>query len=117
MLRFDTFQDLFFPYEIYSTEDEAKKLSSWFEVKGIRKRDWKTAIGDRKDDESLEEAELSRCCANISEARDLLLLCQKNSGLIQRDVNQLHYLLKGHEAPLHKPVLDKILAKLKLPKW
>src|SRR3989344_2117327 len=65
---------------------------------------WKRAIGDRdmKDENSLYDIDnsgLPSCCADISEARDVLLYCQKQKGLIVYDRDWLKELLDGHEHP------------------
>ena len=114
----DSIDLLFSPNEIYESEELAKELAQWHPVSDFSEADWKQAIGDRRDDQSLDESELSRCCALISNIRDLLLKCQEDGGLIERDVRILRKLLKEHEYPLpngHRPAnLDKVLGQLGL---
>lgn len=88
------------------------ELNEWHPVKGLTDEDWKKAIGNRDDFESLENCELSCCCAVISEIRDILLECQKNSGLIERDVRTLCQYLGEHDIPLKRKNLDKIFEQL-----
>lgn len=97
--------------EVY-TEEEVKELVKWHPVKGLAKEEWKKAIGGRDDAESLENCELSRCCAVISDTRDLLLKCQEEGGLIERDVRTLCQYLGEHELPLKRKNLDKIFEQL-----
>ena len=64
---------------------------------------WRIAVGDRDvQDEnspySLENCNLSPCCADISEARDILLLCKKEGGLIVHDRDEMaRYLFESHD--------------------
>ncbi|MEK6969849.1 MAG: hypothetical protein AABW48_05470 [Nanoarchaeota archaeon] len=62
---------------------------------------WRLAIGDRTvTDEnspySIENCGLPRCCANISEARDILSFCRRNSGLIAHNRDELSNLIEEH---------------------
>lgn len=104
--------------EVYATEELAGELAQWHPVSDLSEADWKQAIGDREDDASLEECELSRCCAVISAIRDLLLKCQEDGGLVERDVRTLRQLFGEHEYPLpngQRPAnLDKIVGQLRL---
>ena len=109
----------FRPGEVYATEAQATELAQWHSVGDLPEADWKQAIGDREDDESLEECELSRCCAVISSIRDILLKCQEDGGLVERDVRALRQLFSGeHEYPLpngKRPTnLDKIVGQFGL---
>ena len=108
----------FRPNEVYATEELAREFAQWHPVIDLSEADWKQAIGDREDDENLEECELSRCCAAISAIRDLLLKCQEDGGLAERDVRNLRQLLGEHEYPMHngqRPAnLDKIIGQLGL---
>ena len=108
----------FRPNEVYATEELAKELAQWHPVNDLSEADWKQAIGDREDDESLEECELSRCCVAVSAIRDILLQCQEDGGLVERDVRALRQLLGEHEYPLpndQRPInLDKIVGQLGL---
>lgn len=106
----------FRPHEVYASKELAEKLAQWHPVSDLSEEEWKMAIGVRDDDESLEECELSRCCATISSARNILLKCQKDGGLIERDVQSLCALLSGHGYPKpggQRPAnLDKIVGQL-----
>lgn len=111
--------DHIFPLnEVYATEAIAKELAQWHPVADLLEAEWKQALGDRDYDESLDECELSRCCGKISDIRDLLVKCQENSGLIERDVRTLRQLLNNHEYPMpngERPVnLDKVITQLGL---
>lgn len=103
---------------MYATEAQAMELAQWHPVSNLSEAEWEQAIGNREDDDSLEECDLSCCCATISAIRDLLLKCQENYGLIEREVRTLRQLLGEHEYPMpngERPVnLDKIIGQLGL---
>ncbi|MFA5987126.1 MAG: hypothetical protein WC797_00530 [Candidatus Paceibacterota bacterium] len=108
------------PDEVYATKEVAEELAKWYPVKDVSEAEWKQAIGDRQDDESLDSCELPSCCANISDARDIFAKCQQKGGLIERDVRRVRGLLEGHypvPSGDSKPTptsLDKIMAQLGL---
>jgi len=86
--------------DFYEDKDKAKEASKFLEVK-VDEETWKIAIGDREaEDENspynLQNCNLSICCADISEARDILIFCRKYNGLIAHDRNELADLVNGH---------------------
>ena len=89
----------FYPYEVYPTQKLPNELAQWHPETLLTTTEWKQAVGDRDDEASLEECELSPCCATISHIRDLLLKCENDSGLIERDVRRLRELLDSHRHP------------------
>jgi hypothetical protein len=115
-MNLDGPDDSFPPHEVYASELAAQELAAWHPVDDISELEWKQAIGDREDDDSLDECELSRCCTTISRTRDILAKCQENSGLIERDLRILKELFKNHEYPspngLRPQNLDKIIGEL-----
>lgn len=100
--------------EVYATEHEAKVLAKLHAVEDVSEEDWTKAIGNPDDEESFEKSELTPCCAEISNLRDLLMKCRKNKGLIERDMITLRrFCLKGSHMPTNPiPTLKKILEKL-----
>jgi hypothetical protein len=107
-----------YPHDkVYSTKEEAETLAKWHPVENISLEEWERAIGNRENDDSLDTCELSRCCAIISDIRDILLDCKENQGLIERDLLKLSDLLKSHDFPLYENLLpdgqgSKNLAKI-----
>ena len=84
------------------SQKKAKKASRFLEV-NLNEEAWKIAVGDRDVEDknspyNIENCNLPRCCANISEARDILLYCKKNNGLIVQDRDKLTGILfEGHD--------------------
>jgi len=82
--------------------NKAQEESRFLEVK-LDEESWKIAVGvrdlhDENSPYSLEHCNLPPCCANISEARDILNYCKRNNGLTIHDRNELTKLLfEGHE--------------------
>jgi hypothetical protein len=105
------------PFEIYSTEAEAQELTVWHAV-DVTKKEWRLAIGSRENEKSIDLCELAPCCANVSSIRDVLLVCQRDGGLMERDRQKLGHLLGQHEYPMpggKRPEnLDKIIGQLNL---
>lgn len=63
---------------------------------------WSFAIGDRDDKDpnsrfNIDNCDLASCCANISDARDILLFAKREGGLIEHDRKTLAKLLESHE--------------------
>ena len=114
----DKFDTLFPPYRVYATKAEVEKLAKWHAVNNISEKEWKKALGNRDDESSLDTCEFQRCCANIADIRSLLYKCQKNGGLIERDVQNIRDGLKGHGHQMSKrketPIFNKIAEKLGL---
>lgn len=86
--------------DFYSDKNKAQQASEFLEV-NVEEEAWKLAIGDRSiEDENspylLGNCNLSLCCANLSEARDILLYCKNNKGLVVHDRDELAGLLNGH---------------------
>lgn len=98
--------------DFYTDAEKAKKASRFLRVK-MDDESWKLAIGDREvEDENspynIENCKLPLCCGNISDARDILLYCKKEGGLIVHERNTLAELITAHgleyesECPLRK---------------
>ncbi|MBR9691420.1 hypothetical protein GOV06_01415 [Candidatus Woesearchaeota archaeon] len=109
-IRRGTEQDLVYlvkECDFYVDREKAEAASKFLEVKADEET-WKLAIGDRKveDEDSpydLDNCGLPRCCANISEARNILLYCQEEGGLIAHDRdNLLSLLLDRHDLEFEK---------------
>jgi hypothetical protein len=105
------------PFEIYSSEAEAHELATWHAVT-MTQKEWVRAIGSRQNEKSIDRCELAPCCANVSAIRDMLLRCQRDGGLMERDRQKLGHLLDEHEYPMpngKRPEnLDKIMGQLNL---
>ena len=88
--------------DFYEDKKKAQEASRFLEVI-LDEEAWRIAGGDRdsQDENSpynLENCNLPPCCANISEARDILLYCKRNSGLIVHDRDEMtRYLFEGHD--------------------
>ena len=88
--------------DFYEDQRKAQEASKFLEVI-LDEEAWRSAVGDREvQDEnspySLENSNLPPCCANISEARDILLYCKRNGGLIVHDRDEMAgYLFEGHD--------------------
>lgn len=114
----------FLPHEVYGTEAEVQTLIEWHPVSDVSNEEWLKALGKRSADgdsveesESIENCELARCCANVSDSRDLLYRCQEDGGLIERDLRllkaslgrDLHGLLAtNHPRPILKKIFDQL---------
>ena len=88
--------------DFYDDQKKAQEASKFLEVT-LDEEAWRIAVGDRKvkDEKSpynLENCNLPPCCANISEARDILLYCKRNGGLIVHDREELRRnIFHGHD--------------------
>src|SRR3989344_6162959 len=87
--------------DFYPSKTQATHASCFLEVR-VNEETWKLAIGDRKVEDdtspySLANSGLGVCCANISEARDILSYCRGNSGLMVHNRDELSSLLTIHE--------------------
>ena len=106
--------------DFYDDQKKAQEASKFLEVR-LDEEAWRIAVGDRdsQDENSpynLENCNLPPCCANISEARDILLYCRRNSGLIVHDRDELTGLLfEGHdfEYDAQSPI-EKIFEQLQV---
>jgi hypothetical protein len=96
---------------LVKTEEEAKRLTQFHKVE-LTDEQWYQAIGDRDEDESLEDCELSDCCSTISEIRTLLITCKENKGLIVWETEILQSLLSDHSSYEQTQILDKIFKQL-----
>src|SRR3989344_6957234 len=101
----DDFELTFSVHEsnICADRQKAEEYSKFLSV-DVDDEMWKRAIGNRdmKDENSpygIDNSGLPSCCADISEARDVLLYCQKQKGLIVHDRDLLKELLDGHGHP------------------
>ena len=77
----------------YTDKKQAQAASRFLGV-ALDDESWKLAIGDREiEDEdspySLSNCNLGICCANISEARDILYLCREQKGLLVHDRDEM----------------------------
>lgn len=114
-------QDAVIPLELwekdfYANLKKAETAAKFLAVKADEKT-WKLAIGDRDDEDEKSpyntgNCDLKPCCANISEARDILIYCRKNSGLLVHDRNELKRMFEGHGYGGNS--LSKILSQLRI---
>lgn len=101
--------------DFYADINKAEKSSKFIAV-NVDEETWRLAIGDRmiKDENSpynIYNCGLTACCANISEARDILTLCKNEGGLILHEITNLNELLKSHGFKSNKK-LETILSQL-----
>ena len=106
--------------DFYEDQKKAQDASRFLEVV-LDEEAWRIAVGDRdvQDEDSpysLENCNLPPCCANISEARDILLYCKRNSGLIVHDRDEMaRYLFEGHDFGYNaQSPIGKIFEQLKV---
>lgn len=108
--------------EFHATEAEALQALTFYAV-DCSAEDWQKitgmlADGTRVEDDnnpqlaSIDNSELTPCCANISDVRDLLFKCWQQGGLYQLDRDTIGVLLAGHESPLTLLRLRKVLKQL-----
>ena len=104
-------------YRIFTKESEAKDRSLFINI-DIDKVEWDEAVGDRENEETIEECELSPCCSQISEIRDILLKCKKYGGLTRLEIENAEWiekvLLEHNQDKERSPLLYKILEQLGL---
>jgi hypothetical protein len=79
--------------DFYEDQRKAQEASKFLKVK-LDEESWRIAVGDRKvqDENSpynIENSNLPSCCADVSEARSILLYCKRNGGLIVHDRNEM----------------------------
>ncbi len=102
-------------YRIFEKESEAKSMSSFIKV-SISEQDWDNAIGNRENEETIEECELSPCCFQISEVRDILLRCKKHGGLTKLEIGNISWiesaLTENNNNKEKSPLLYNILEHL-----
>ncbi len=108
-----TFTNILKENDFYIDRGRAEVASEFIEVNADDET-WLLAIGDRNamDFDSpycLDNCGLHSCCANISEARSIMILCRKEKGLIAHNRDILVELIKDHvdidygrESPLGK---------------
>ncbi len=113
------FTDCIESRDFYIYSEKAQQASEFLEVK-LDEEEWRIAIGDRNvEDENspyyLKNCNLPRCCADISKARDILIYCRKNNGLIVHYRDELADLINGHGFEC-KPQsqIEKIFRQLKI---
>ena len=115
-------------HELYTTEESVVKATEWIPVSGISPEEWKHAIGPEKAINDTENSysdhiefiaectEIGMCCASLSEARHMLYKCQRNGGLIRRDVDRLKSEMGAHSEKLEdrpeSPILSNIFGQL-----
>ncbi len=85
---------IFSTHEVYKNKKHAERMAKFIPV-NIAEHQWKLAIGDRGIVNCIEQSELGSCCAAISNARDILIKCHKNNGLIFRDIIKLRKIFKN----------------------
>ena len=111
--------DLFKESGLYVNRAKARIASEFIAVT-MDGETWRLAIGDRneKDENSpynIDNCGLSTCCANISDARDILTFCKREGGLIVHEQRTLAELLRGHDFKYTpESPLGKILSQLKI---
>ena len=102
-------------YRIFGKESEAKKMSTFISV-DIDKKSWDEAVGDRENEETIEECELSPCCSVISDIRDILLKCKEYAGLTKLEINNVSWiedvLVEHKKDKENSPLLYRILGQL-----
>jgi len=105
------------PNEFYTNKNKAEAASKFMQVTADDET-WRLAIGDRKIKEedspyNIDNCGLPTCCANISEARDILSFCRREGGLIAHERNILADLLTGDgfEYDSRSPI-GKVLSQL-----
>jgi len=81
----------------YTDKEQAQSASRFLEVH-VDDEAWKLAIGDREiEDEgspyNLSNCDFGSCCANISEARDILYLCRDQKGLLVHNRDEMRGLI------------------------
>jgi hypothetical protein len=93
--------DLVRDADLYTDKAQAEAASVFIPVAADFET-WRLAIGDRTvaDEASpynIANSGLPTCCANISDARDILYLCRSEGGLIAHERDYLAELLAGHD--------------------
>ncbi|MEK6928068.1 MAG: hypothetical protein AABX11_06570 [Nanoarchaeota archaeon] len=85
--------------DFYLDEEKARIGARFLKVK-LDDLSWKIAIGDRTENKnspySIKNCNLKECCAEISEARNILYLCKNEGGLIVHHRDELANLLIAH---------------------
>ena len=104
----------FFPYEVFSTKEAVEELAKWRPVIATKDQ-WKKAIGGIRGG-GVEHCEMGPCCADIGVIRELLLSCQQEGGLMEREVRKLKHLYETHPIVVPTPNLDLILDQLNIKK-
>lgn len=107
---------LYLPCDVFKTRREAAEDAKWHPVTHVSAKTWEKAIGSEA---VHEDSELGSCCGTIGEIRDLLLQCQKDGGIMERDRRKLESLLASHTRPTKPdgnppPHFERILKKLGL---
>jgi hypothetical protein len=88
----------------------------WLKAIGVDEEGHRIPALVRGEDEGIE---LPICCANLSRARDLLIILMMTGELDFEQVEELTYLLEGHDLPEDIPILSRICEDLgiKLNFW
>jgi len=110
--------DILLNRDVYDTREKAEKASKFLPVTATND-EWLLAIGDRdiEDDDSpyhIDNSNFPSCCANMSAARDILLYCKEEGGLIAHDREPLKYLLRTHNRYDVDDPLKGILKQLRI---
>jgi len=100
--------------ELWRSEEEIRESAKWYPIKDDH--DWEAAIGNREEKSHLK-SELAPCCSDISCIRDVLLKCQKNGGIIERDRQMILLSLGSHaeiieEGKANFPNVNSIFSEL-----
>ena len=102
-------------YRIFDKESEAKKMALFVKV-DMSSKEWDEAVGDRENEETIEECELLPCCSQISEIRDILLKCKKYGGLTKLEIDNITWiegvLTEHNKDKENSPLLYRILEQL-----
>lgn len=104
----------FYPYEVYASQETVLDLTRWHSTEGISRNEWYKVLRDDEKDESFERSEVYRCGDVSARLRSLLFSCEKNDGLIERDLRILKQEL-GRSTLFNSknmPTISKILAQL-----
>lgn len=112
------------PHEVYTTQAAANHAlvfhavtcsdADWQKITGCVKEGGRVEeqMDGMPEAVTIEDCELARCCANISEIRDILVKAWQEGGLYQVDVERLRVLVENHEAPTSINRLRTVLTQI-----
>lgn len=82
--------------DLHEREEIARQLAVWRPIVPMSDEEWTQAIGNKGDEESIDDSELDRRCKSIDAIRDFLAVCRETGGLIERDVQKIIALIDLH---------------------
>ena len=102
--------------DFYDERARAEEASEFLPVVADEET-WKRAVGVRRGEDenssyNIDNSDLPSCCANISEARDILYYCKSQGGLLVHDCSELKRMLEGHGYSGES--LSKIMMQLRM---